>query len=158
MASGRVKRTRDGGYRIRLPAEEREVLRGLPGQLRELLREGDPGSDPGLDRLFPSAFPDDPEAAREFDAIVRADLMDERMRSIATMERTLDASRLRRDELEAWLTAINDLRLVLGVRLGVTEESDPGDFDRDERSRQAFALYAYLSYLEEDLVAALSNG
>lgn len=156
MPFGRVKRTRRGEFRLHLPPEEREVLRTLPARLRELLQEG-VGSDPAVRRLFPSAYPDDPEAAAEFDSIVRDELMAGRMRAIETMERTLDASRLTEDELQAWLAAINDLRLVLGVRLGVTEDDDPDRF-LDEGSKRAFALYVYLSYLEEDVVAALSSG
>jgi hypothetical protein len=155
VTRGRVRRTRTGGFRLRLPPGEREVLRGLPAQLRALLTEVDPASDPAVRRLFPAAFLDDPRAAEEFDRMARADLLAERMRAIETMERTLDASSLTEEELSAWLAAINDLRLVLGVRLGVTEESRAEDFDTDEASRGAFALYAYLSYLEEEVVAAL---
>jgi hypothetical protein len=74
------------------------------------------------------------------------------------MERTLRADRLTEDELVAWLAAMNDLRLVLGVRLAVTEESTPSDFDGDPEAERAYGLYAYLSYLEEDVVRALSSG
>lgn len=154
----RVKRTRAGEYQLRITQEERDVLRTLPAQLLELLSEGDPDSDPAMKRLFPLAFLDDAEAAAEFDGAVRNDLMAHRLRAIATMGRTLDAPRLSEDELEAWLAAINDLRLVLGVRLMVTEETGPQDFEGDQASQRSFALYAYLSRLEEELVSALSKG
>ena len=154
----RVKRTRAGEYQLRITQEERDVLRTLPAQLLELLSEGDPGSDPAMKRLFPLAFLDDAEAAAEFDGAVRNDLMAHRLRAIATMERTLDAPRLSEDELEAWLAAINDLRLVLGVRLMVTEETGPQDFEGDQAPQRSFALYAYLSRFEEELVSALSKG
>lgn len=157
MAIARVKRTRRHGYQLRIPSGERDLLRELAGQLRELLSEADPGSEPAMTRLFPAAFLDDREAAAEFDAIVHDDLMEQRVRAIDTMERTLEASRLSEDELVAWLATINDLRLVLGVRLGVTEESVPEDFEGDETSERAFAVYHYLSFLEEDVVAALSG-
>lgn len=158
MAFGRVKRTRKG-FALRIPPAERDVLRTLPGQLRGLLTEGAATTDPVVRRLFPSAYPDEPERAAEFDAMVRDDLVAQRMQAIDVMERTIDAERLSEDELVAWLSAINDLRLVLGTRLDVTEEMtelDVGVAPEDPRA-QMFALYAYLSYLEEDVVGALSG-
>jgi hypothetical protein len=138
-----VKRSRLGGYVVRLPSAEREVLGSLPPMLRALLAEQD-AEDPALRRLFPSAFLDDEEAAAEFDSVVR--------------ERTVGSDRLSEEELSAWLASVNDLRLVLGVRLAVTEESTPAEFNGDPETEQAYALYAYLSYLEEEMVEALSNG
>ena len=155
MAFGRVKRLRRGGYQLRVPAQERDVLETLPAMLRSLLAEGD-ADDPAMKRLFPRAFMDDEAASAEFDAIVRDDLLEQRLAAIDTMERTLRAERLNEDELIAWLAALNDLRLVLGVRLAVTEKSSPADFRSDPEVERAFGVYAYLSYLEEDIVAALS--
>ena len=157
MPARRVKRSRLGGYVVRLPSAEREVLGSLPPMLRSLLAEQDAG-DPALRRLFPSAFLDDEEAAAEFDSVVRDDLMGQRLAAIETLERTVGSDRLSEEELSAWLASVNDLRLVLGVRLAVTEESTPQDFDGDPETEQAYALYAYLSYLEEEMVDALSSG
>jgi hypothetical protein len=154
----RVKRTRRGTFYLRLPEAERAVLRTLPEQLRSLLDTGDPLEDPAMRRLYPAAYLDDPAAAAEFDGIVRDDLTAQRISAIDTMARTIDASRLSEDELVAWLGAINDLRLVLGVRLAVTEESEPQDFEGDPEREGSYGLYAYLSYLEEEIVQALSGG
>lgn len=107
-------------------------------------------------RLYPAAYLDDPEATREFDAIVRDDLTAERMRAIDTMADTIEATSLSEDQLGAWLAAINDVRLVLGVRLHVSEESVPEDFAGGPEE-SAFATYVYLSYLEEEVVRALSS-
>ncbi|MEX2406480.1 MAG: DUF2017 family protein [Actinomycetota bacterium] len=129
----------------------------LPGQLRTLLEVGDAAEDPALRRLYPSAYLDDPVASAEFDGFVRDDLTEQRTKALETMARTIDSAHLDEDEVLAWLGAINDLRLVLGVRLAVTEESEPGDFEGDEGTEGSFALYAYLSLLEEDIVEALSG-
>jgi hypothetical protein len=153
----RVKRSRLGGYVVRLPSAEREVLGSLPPMLRALLSEQDP-EDPALRRLFPSAFLDDEKAAAEFDSVVRDDLMGQRLAAIETLERTVGSDRLSEEELSAWLASVNDLRLVLGVRLAVTEESTPEEFGEDPETERAYALYAYLSYLEEEIVEALSAG
>lgn len=158
MAFERVKRTRRGDFQLRIPVGERDVLRTLPATLRTVLIQGDPVADPAMRRLFPSAYLDDEAAAEEFDGVVRDDLVEGRMKAIETMERTIDADRVTEDELVAWLAAINDLRLVLGVRLSVTEESRPEEFAGDEETERAFALYSYLSFLEEGVVEALSKG
>jgi hypothetical protein len=152
----RIVRSSAGGFDLRIPRSERNVLRGLPDQLRLLLDEGD-AEDPALQRLHPSAYPDDPVAAAEFDGFVRDDLTEQRMKAIETMSRTIDSEHLDEEEVVAWLAAINDLRLVLGIRLAVTEESEPEDFEGDEGTHGSYALYAYLSMFEEDIVEALSG-
>jgi hypothetical protein len=153
----RVRRSRDGAFELQIPEREREVLRSLPGQLRSLILDGDPGQDPALRRLYPTAHLDDPAAAAEFDVLVRDDLTAQRLASIQAMEGTLEADRLNEEELVAWLGTINDLRLVLGVRLAVTEESEPADYAGDPEREDAFRVYGYLSSLVEDIVEAISG-
>ena len=157
MALERVKRTRGGGFLVRLTTSEREAIRGVPGMLRDLLRGGDP-ADPALQRLFPPAFVDDPERSAEFAHMVHDDLLAQRMAAVDTMERTIDADRLSEDEVAAWLAAINDVRLMLGVRLDVNDASTPLDFEDDDERAASYAVYAFLSWLEEDIVAALMPG
>ncbi len=154
----RVRRSRRGTFELRIPRAELDILRTLPPQLRALLSEGDPQEDPALRRLHPEAYLDDPEAAAEFDGFVREDLAAQRLTAIETMERTIGTDRVSEEELSAWLGSINDLRLILGVRLAITEESQPTDFAGDAERESSFALYAYLSYLEEEIVDALSAG
>ena len=75
-----------------------------------------------------------------------------RRAALRTLAGTLDRDRLDEAELAAWLTALNDLRLVLGTRLDVGEELgrvDPGD-----PRAPALSLYAYLSWLQEQAVEA----
>jgi hypothetical protein len=156
MLDPRIRRTSDGGFALDIPAEQRDVLRALPAQLRELLAEGN-ADDDALRRLFPSADPDDPDHAAEFDHLVRDDLLAQRAAAIDAMERTIDADRVTEDDLVGWLGAVNDLRLVLGTRLNVTEETTSEDFGDADPRASAYALYAYLSYLEEQIVQALSD-
>ena len=147
----RIERTRSGDYRVRLGASERQVLASLPGQLRELLDE----DDPSLVRLFPRAYDDD-AAADEYDRLVRGELTHGKREALRVLEETADNEQLTQVELERWLGAVEDLRLVLGTQLDVTEEDygvplDPTDDDAHQR-----ALYGWLSWLQEEIVAALS--
>ena len=154
--AGPVRRSRrGGGFDIRISGRERDVLATLPDTLRAVVTSGDVG-DPVARRLYPSAYLDDEEASREFDEVVHDDLLERRLAAIATFERTVRANHVTEDELIDWLAALNDVRLVLGVRLAVTEESTGADFAGDEETETAFELYRYLSYLEEHVVGALS--
>ena len=154
--AGPVRRSRrGGGFDIRISGRERDVLATLPDTLRAVVTSGGAG-DPVARRLYPSAYLDDEEASREFDEVVHDDLLERRLAAIATFERTVRANHVTEDELVDWLAALNDVRLVLGVRLAVTEESTGADFAGDEETETAFELYRYLSYLEEHVVEALS--
>jgi hypothetical protein len=141
-----VKRTLSGRFRLRLSAGERDVLRALPEQLRDLLDE----DNPSLRRLFPPAFEDDPERNAEYNRLMREDLVERHRHALDTMARTVDANELTEEELTAWLGSLNDFRLVLGTTLGVTEE----DMTSEDPE---YALYHYLSYLEESVVTALAG-
>lgn len=161
MAFERVKRTRKGDFQVRLPQGERELLKTLPEQLRALLTDGDAAEDAALRRLFPPATMDDAGINAEFERLMRGDLLAERLASLETMERTLEAERLTEDELAAWLSAINDLRLVIGVRLEVTEETTAEDFaelEEEDPRVQLYAVYSYLTFLEDHVVGALAGG
>jgi uncharacterized protein DUF2017 len=148
----RIQRRRGGGFRVNLPGEERELLGVLVAELRERVR--DEREDPDLRRLFPPAHADDPDAEAEYRQLVGHQLDHKRARAAETVLATLDGRSLSAEEAEAWLTVLNDLRLVLGTRLDVTEEMswnvDPGDPRASE-----LAVYAYLSWLQEQLVEAL---
>ena len=152
--SPRVQRTRRGRYRLRLPAQERELLRTLPPQLRDLLGT----DDPALGRLFPPAYRDDPERQAEYESLVSPELSRERLDAVSVMERTIDATDLSGEEMTAWLGAINDLRLVLGIRLDVTEELYEQGMPEDDPRSPAFAVFAYLGWLEEQIVEAMASG
>ena len=150
----RVRRTRRGGYEIRLPDEERALLRNVAPQLRQLL-DGDLG-DPGLRRLFPTAYADDPERDREYQQLVRDELADRRRTAVDTLLATVDADQLDEEQLLAWMGAVNYLRLVLGTRLDVSEDEGPL-LDEDDPDAPLAALYGYLGFLLENIVDALAE-
>jgi Domain of unknown function (DUF2017) len=147
----RIRRGRDGRYRLRLPAGERALLRGLPRQVLELVA----ASDPSTHRLFPPAYLDDEEAEAEYRDLMRDELADHHRHALEIMEATLDADHLDEEQLLAWLSALNDLRLVLGTRLGVTEDMTPPP--PDDPTAAAFALYNYLTWLQTTVVDLLAD-
>jgi hypothetical protein len=52
---------------------------------------------------------------------------------------------------------LNDARLVLGTRLDVTEETDFGAVDAEDPEAQELAVYAYLTWLQGELVEAVAD-
>jgi hypothetical protein len=148
----RVARTRAGTYQLRLPGPERALLANLVDQLRDVLLAST--DDPSVRRLFPTAYHDDPERDREYQQLVRDELLERRLASLATVEETAEAHELDEPQLTAWLTALNDLRLVLGTRLDVSEDLE--ELDEDDPDAPALAVYGYLGVLLDDVVAALA--
>ncbi len=149
-----VRRVGPGRYEVSLAAEERELLGSLVDQLRTLLAETT--DDPSVKRLFPTAYHEDPERDREYQQLARDELLEHRLASLDTTTKTLEATELDRASLTAWMGAVNDLRLVLGTRLDVSEDGDPPALDDPEAP--AFAVYAYLTELLDGLVDALADG
>ncbi len=154
MPGRRVKRGRGGDVQLRLPSEERELLRGLPAQLRGLL-DDDP-HDPSLRRLFPPAYADAPDHEAEYRQLVGDELMEKHRAALAVLEETVDSERLTEEQAHGWLAALNHLRLVLGTRLDVSEEMLGYEVDPSDPQAPALALYGYLSWLQEQLVEALA--
>jgi transketolase len=149
-----VKRARDGSFEVKLPEEERRVLAEVLPQLK-LALEGDPAADPGFKRLFPVAYAQDPELEQEYRAMVGDELLAKRIAQVDTVLATVHATRLSEEEVFAWMGAVNDLRLVLGTRLDVSEETSL-DVDRSHPDAPAYGLYAYLGWLLELLVDGVS--
>jgi len=148
-------RARDGGIELTLSRDERTLLASLATELREQL-DGDTG-DPTLRRLFPPAYDDEAEE-RGYRELAGDSLLDGRREALELLAETVDRDRLSAEEADAWLRALNDLRLVLGTRLDVQEDTFAADLRPDDPNAAALAVYAYLSWIQEQLVAALAPG
>lgn len=149
-----VRAQRGGGFRVGLAEHERELLRQLCIRLADEVAGGGPEApgDDGLARLFPAAYADDEEAAAEYERLVGPALADGKVAALRLTAETAGGERLDEETLQAWLGALNDVRLVLGTRLGVTE-----DVYAQEPSHPAFAVYAWLTWLQGEVVEALSQ-
>ncbi len=153
----RIARAADGRIAVHLAPREREILAALVTELQGEAAADLPG-DPGLARLRPPAFPDDPKAAAAFRELVGEDLEDQRQARLATMAETIDAVWLDDAQAAAWLGAVNDLRLVHGSRLGVTEESEREPLDEDDPDAGLRMVFLWLGWVEEQLVDAIAAG
>ncbi len=193
MSSGFEAR-RGGGAVATFTGFEADLLRSLASQLVELLRNevaaphesADPfeqmmdftgpttePDDPVLARLFPTAYPDDEEAAGEFRRFTEGTLRDSKAQAASSIIDTLEEAGLPPELTEdglhidveldpaqavSWLKSFTDVRLALATRLGVEEGDD--DFwlalpDDDPRTH-VHDIYDWVGYLQETLVESLS--
>ena len=179
----RFERTRRG-VGARLDEEERELLAGLMVEVEDLLDDGrsplvDPlealietspdartPTDPALARLLPEASPDDLDAGREFRRLTEGSLRRRKREALAMARHSLDRPgplQLDQAEAQAWLTALNDVRLVLATRLELRSDEDAERLlhraaemaPEDPRAWMA-AVYDFLTWLQETLVTALA--
>ncbi|MFL5922182.1 MAG: DUF2017 family protein [Gaiellaceae bacterium] len=146
-------RRSDGEVELTLSRDERALLAGLAAELRAQL--DDDTQDPSLRRLFPPAYEDEADE-RAYGELAGDSLLEGRREALELLARTVDRDRLSAEEADAWLRALNDLRLVLGTRLDVQEDTFASDMRPDDPNAPALAVYGYLSWIQEQLVAALS--
>lgn len=152
--------------------EQRDPLAELVGMdlnweeaAGELSEEGTgpgPGrpEDPALARLFPDAYGDNDEAASEFRRITESSLREGKLATARTVLATLptDGGSIRLDEetAQAWLSALNDVRLALGTRLGVTDDTDL-DVDPADPANRLMTVYLWVGALQQQLVDAVTG-
>src|SRR3984957_464707 len=172
--------TRGGGVRAALAPAEASLLRSLVGQIIALIAPDGPApgpsgdlvdwdivteqpetpDDPVLARLLPDGYRDDPEAAGEFRKYTESGLRSVQQEAAQEMLDTLPEGggkvQLTHDQAHAWLKALNDVRLALGVRLGATEEFEEqwGRLAADDPQWASYEVYAWLGAVQESLVQA----
>jgi hypothetical protein len=168
----RIDPRRGGGATVRLEAVEIDALRDLAGQVEQLFAGGVPehGVDPIRDRLFPRAYVDPTEdrAEDDFQSVVHEDLVRAKSEAVAALLADLDASadgrgrvtlRLEGEAIERWIGALNDVRLTLGVVLGVTEDDDTeAEPPNDDPRAAGLATYQWLTWVQGSLVEILLGG
>ena len=156
-------RARGGEIVARLEPAEATILGLLLDQLELLLAADadDVAGDAVLTRLLPDGHRADPEIAADYRELTEASLRSGKSDDLAAMRATLPADggevRLDADQAGSWLRGTNDLRLALGTRLEITEDSEPPDEITGEEDQQ-LAVYYWLTALQGSLVDALVAG
>ena len=120
-------------------------------------------ADPVLARLLPDAYTGDPEAAGEFRKYTESSLREAKKYFAQTLVETIPPKggrvKLTADQARDWLRALNDVRLMFGVRLEVTEdfEDQLASLDPSDPRFAAFEVYAWLGAVQESLVRAIAR-
>lgn len=154
---------------------EAALLRALIGQVRAMLaarindvpadelaeltgiRTGHthPPEDPVLARLLPDFHRDDSEMASMLRAAREPDLVDAKTQAANVVLDTCPPgggkAELTLEQADAWLAALNDVRLALGTTLGVTEDL-PDEPPADETLAAHLSVYHWLTFVQDALV------
>ncbi|HET7389056.1 MAG TPA: DUF2017 domain-containing protein [Nocardioidaceae bacterium] len=192
MSEG-FQRRRGGGVVATFTGFEADLLRSLASQLVELLRNeaaapnggADPlermldmsgpttaPEDPVLARLFPTAYPDDEEAAADFRRFTEGNLRDGKAEAAAHVIETLEEAGLPPElgedglvidvELDragamTWMRSFTDVRLALATRLEIEQDDEEYWYalPEDDPRRHVHEIYDWVGYLQETLVEAL---
>lgn len=178
MARHGFWRGRSGPIQLTLDDAERAVMASLAEQLIGFVAPPPPGpdedplvaivgidsqarppEDPALARLLPDAYLDDPAAANEFRRFTERDLRERKAQNARTVLAALEANarELSDDDVPAWLGFLNDARLTLGVRLGVTEDNheELAALPADDPRSGVVPIYDWLTWLQDSLVTLL---
>ena len=172
----------DNAFVAEFSESEREVLINLVEQIIELLAErtdnhvddplaamvgitthDTPPDDEVLLRLLPNAYADQVDAS-EFRRYTESTLRAKKYAHSMSMRMGLKSAvdgiiEVDHDGANDWLGAMNDIRLALGVRLNV-EQNSPDELELlapDDPMRGVYAVYSWLGWLQESLIVALMD-
>ena len=169
------------GGKVRLAGtfdpQEASVLRGLVGEVRQMLagRSADnpadelavltgmrtgPSTRPDdrvLARLLPDFSTDDGELSAGMRSLHEPELIEAKDAAAALVLDTLPEAggrvELMPEQADAWLAALNDVRLALGTALDVSEEM-PEDLPADDPRAAHLGVYHWLTFVQDSLVMA----
>lgn len=158
-----------------LEAQEAAVLRGLVGEVRQMLAgraEDNPAdelavltgirtgpstrpTDRVLARLLPDFTAEDADLAAGLRSLHEPELIEAKDSAASVVLETLPESggriELTPDQADAWLVALNDVRLALGTALDVSEDM-PEELPPDDPRSAHIGVYQWLTYVQDALV------
>jgi hypothetical protein len=171
------RRSGRGRITARISVDERDYLLFLLAELEPIvaphpeppgqdplaamvgISTADRPEDPGALRLFPDAY-EDPDAAAEFRRFTEQGLRSAKAATLDVVRETLVAAGekvvLSREQAESWVATVNDLRLLLGTRAGVTADPDQfADLTIEDPRAPVVETYEFLGWVQATLLHAL---
>lgn len=141
--------TKDGQISVRLDDTMRALLRQVAEELREVLLVDD---DSQVRRLYPTAYPDDEKLEQGYQDMVHDQLLMQRLDGIDQLQATVDDETISVEAADSWMNTINQIRLVLGTQLDVSE--DELELDEEDPLATSVVVYQVLSHVLEELTHA----
>ncbi len=117
--------------------------------------------DPALVRLLPNFSADDPELSAALRTLREPDVIEMKdsaaVALLDSLPRGGGSVHLDEQVAQAWVSAINDVRLAIGVRLNITDDEyeGPSGLDPSGDEMAIFATYRWLSAVQDSLVSAM---
>lgn len=152
------------GDEVRLALEpfEVELLEMLAGAVRRLLDDPDP-DDAAFARLFPACAPQEDDVDAEVRELIFDDLLETRLEALDEVNEVLARGEdrggarvvdLDPDETALLLGVLNDIRLTLGVRVGI-DRIDRDDIGPAHEAAPTLAVMDHLAWMQEQLIHAI---
>ncbi len=157
-----IQRRKDGSLAVRLPHAEGIVLMTLPFRLKRLL-EDEKFNKRVIDRLFPRTYEDEDEEL-EYRKLMGEDLLSRKKGAIEFFEKTFARRKthpwgieidLKPEEVDPWISLLNDMRLYLGTELDITDNDWSADNDLQSCDEENVVLLHFLTYLQQAVLDSL---
>ncbi len=117
--------------------------------------------DPAVARLLPDFHAEDAELSAGLRVLHEPELIAAKDAAAVTLLDSLPPGggqvRLDDSAAESWITALNDVRLAMGVRLQITRDDalPPGADHHDSPEAAMYQTYRWLSAIQDSLVTAM---
>ena len=144
----------DNRFLINLGDRERAVVRTVCEELIGML--DDPAAGPLLRRVYPVGHASDAGIDAAYQELVHEDLATSRRANLELIVATAADTELDRAQLDTWMVGLTTVRLVLGTRLGVTEDGRR-ELEPDDEDLVAHAVYEFLGGIVESIVRSLAS-
>ncbi|HET7483351.1 MAG TPA: DUF2017 family protein [Actinomycetota bacterium] len=145
----------DGDLKMELTDQEAGILRSLLDEMATLL-DADVPEDAIKARLFPPAS-EDPQQQATFAELTRSDLENEKRAAVRDVREQLGPRGpvvvdLDDDDVGTWLRLLTDLRLAIGTRLEVTDETMAAEIDPNDPNAAALSVLHWLGWMTESIL------
>lgn len=150
-----VRARADDTFEVVLDLRYRAILDDALGGIDDLLDDPD---QPGLERLMPTAYPDDPEREAGYRLLAGEELRTSHQAAIASLQVIFESGSATGEQLWAALRALNSIRLVAGTLLGIETDDDdrPGpELDPEDPTNGMWALYDLATFVQFHIIRAL---
>jgi hypothetical protein len=144
---------------LNIGADERAIIERLLSELRTLLTDDPDEASPLLQRLFPTAYPDDEDKEAEYQRLMREELVTSRVFQIDAVAGYLsdDEAHLDEGQVVALMQSVNAVLVVLGTMLDVGEDDEIGAGEIGAEHEAERQLYGFLSWLLDWIVRSLQD-
>ena len=140
---------------------EASLLRELTREMKRLLEADVPPSDAVKQRLFPRAY-EDPDNEETFRDLIAGDLQNAKSQAVQEVRDALGIEgrvdlQLGPEDVATWLRLLTDLRLAIGVRLDVTEDTMSEEIDPEHPNAPAFEVLHWLGWLQGSILERIEG-
>ncbi|NNN18269.1 MAG: DUF2017 family protein [Acidimicrobiaceae bacterium] len=151
MSTREIKKIQENKFKVDLHPQVRQIL----GDLKELTLSHIEDNSPTAQRIFPVAYRNSPEMEMDYQNLTREPLTNHHRDSLAVFEKSLSKPELTEDEVLAWMCALNDMRLILGTALDISEEHATPE--ENEPNYEGYVVYDLLTYLQGVLIEEIQR-